>query len=210
MFEDLKDQPYNTVDGVNYGVPHGRGANLLMWNTDAVKPDPTSWGVLLDPVQASKYKGQISVYDDPVYIADAAVYLKTHQPDLGIDNPYELDDEQFNAAVDLLKQQQPNVGEYWDDREADLSRSPTRTSSSARPGSTSTSRCRPRTSRWLRVQATGFLPEEGRDRMVDTWMISSQAATSELHVPVDGSIISPEANARSRSTSVRPGAEQVL
>ena len=53
------------------------------------------------------------MYDDPIYIADAAVYLKAHQPDLGITNPYELDDSQFNAAVDLLKQQHPNVGEYW-------------------------------------------------------------------------------------------------
>ena len=32
IFADLKDQPYNTFDGVNYGIPHGRGANLLMWN----------------------------------------------------------------------------------------------------------------------------------------------------------------------------------
>ena len=75
IFDDLKDQPYNTVDGVHYGVPHGRGANVLIWNTDEVKPNPTSWGVILDPNQASKYKGKISVYDDPVYIADAAVYL---------------------------------------------------------------------------------------------------------------------------------------
>ena len=44
------------------------------------------------------------------------MYLKAHQPDLGIDNPYELNEEQFNAAVDLLKQQQPNVGEYWPTR----------------------------------------------------------------------------------------------
>ncbi|MFZ2033765.1 MAG: spermidine/putrescine ABC transporter substrate-binding protein, partial [Candidatus Dormiibacterota bacterium] len=26
----LKDQPYNTYNGVHYGVPHGWGANLLM------------------------------------------------------------------------------------------------------------------------------------------------------------------------------------
>ena len=32
VFADLKDQPYNTFEGVNYGIPHGRGANLLMWN----------------------------------------------------------------------------------------------------------------------------------------------------------------------------------
>ena len=48
-------------------------------------------------------------------IAEAAVYLKFHQPDLEIENPYELNEEQFDAAVGLLKEQQPNVGEYWAD-----------------------------------------------------------------------------------------------
>ena len=115
IFDDLKNQPYNTFDGKPYGIPHGRGANLLMSNSNDVKPNPTSWSVMLDPAQAAKYKGKISVYDDPIYIADAAVYLKAHQPDLGITDPYELDDDQFNAAVDLLKQQHPNVGEYWSD-----------------------------------------------------------------------------------------------
>jgi putative spermidine/putrescine transport system substrate-binding protein len=115
VFPDLKDQPYNTFDGVNYGIPHGRGANLLMWNKDVVKPAPTSWDVMLDPSKAAKYQGKISAYDDPIYIADAALYLKYHQPDLKITDPYELDQDQFNAAVDLLKQQRANVGEYWSD-----------------------------------------------------------------------------------------------
>ena len=115
IFPDLKNQPYNTFDGVNYGIPHGRGANLLMWRTDKVHPNPTSWSVILDPNQAKKYSGHISVYDDPIYIADAAVYLKAHQPDLGITDPYELNDDQFNAAVNLLKQQHPYVGDYWSD-----------------------------------------------------------------------------------------------
>ena len=39
----LKDQPYNTFNGVHYGAPHGRGANLLMWRTDLVDPAPTAW-----------------------------------------------------------------------------------------------------------------------------------------------------------------------
>src|SRR5947207_3162835 len=78
-----------------------------------VKPAPKSWGVILDPKQADKYKGKISAYDDPIYIADAAVYLKAHDPSLKIKNPYELTDSQFNAAVDLLKKQHPFVGEYW-------------------------------------------------------------------------------------------------
>ena len=72
----LKDQPYNTYNGVHYGVPHGWGANLLMWRTDIVKPAPDSWGVVFDA--NSPYKGKITAYDDPIYIADAALYLKSN------------------------------------------------------------------------------------------------------------------------------------
>ncbi len=82
-----------------------------MWRTDVVKPAPDSWSVVFDP--DSPYKGKVTAYDDSVYIADAAVYLMATQPDLNITNPYELDDEQFQAAVDLLKQQKEIVGEYW-------------------------------------------------------------------------------------------------
>ena len=93
VFPGLKDQPHNTVDGVNYGIPHGRGANLLMFNKDVVKPAPDSWGVVFD--KNSPYKGKVTAYDSPIYIADAALYLKATQPDLGIDDVYELDDKQF-------------------------------------------------------------------------------------------------------------------
>ncbi len=113
VFEGLKNQPHNTVDGVSYGVAHGRGANLLIWNTDDVTPAPTTWDVVWDA--NSPAAGKVSVYDSPIYIADAALHLKTTQPDLGIDNIYELDEDQFNAAVDLLKEQKKIVGEYWGD-----------------------------------------------------------------------------------------------
>ena len=115
MFDGLKDQDYNTFDGQPYGVPHGRGANLLMWNTDEVNPAPTSWDVVFDPAKAGEYQGKVTAYDNPIYIADAALYLREHKPDLGITDPYELDQEQFEAAIDLLKQQNGNVGEYWSD-----------------------------------------------------------------------------------------------
>jgi hypothetical protein len=59
--------------------------------------------VVFDP--ASPYKGKVTAYDSPIYIADAALYLKATKPELGIVNPYELDDKQFQASVDLLKQQ---------------------------------------------------------------------------------------------------------
>ena len=69
-----------------YGVPHGWGANLLMYNTDVVKPAPTSWGAVFDG--ASDYAGKVTAYDSPIYIADAAPYLMKTQPDLGIEDPY--------------------------------------------------------------------------------------------------------------------------
>ncbi len=113
IFEDLKDKTYNTVDGVHYGVPHGRGANVLMWRTDEVTEAPDSWTALFDP--SSPYAGKFSVYDAPIYIADAAVVLMATRPELNIKNPYALDDTQFAAAIELLEAQKPAVGEYWGD-----------------------------------------------------------------------------------------------
>jgi putative spermidine/putrescine transport system substrate-binding protein len=108
----MKDQAWNSYKGKTYGVPHGWGANLLMWNEDVVQPAPTSWGVVFE--QNSPYSGKITAPDNPIYIADAALYLSKTQPDLGITNPYALDRKQFDAAVALLKQQKANIGEYWD------------------------------------------------------------------------------------------------
>jgi putative spermidine/putrescine transport system substrate-binding protein len=173
----LKDQPYNTFDGVHYGVPHGRGANVLIWNTDDVSPAPKSWDIMLDPDKASEYAGKISAYDDPIYIADAAVYLKAHQPDLGIDNPYELDEDQFNAAVDLLKEQRANVGEYWSNATKQIQAF---TNGDDQVGTTWQYQYfvlkgdgQPVTTSG---ESQGFLPEEGATGWSDTWMLSSEAA----------------------------------
>jgi putative spermidine/putrescine transport system substrate-binding protein len=113
IFPALKDKPYNTVDGVHYGIPHGRGSNLLMWRTDKVTPAPTSWAEMFDP--SKPWAGKVSVYNAPIYIADAAVVLMKTKPELNIKNPYALDDTQFQAAVDLLKAQKPAIGQYWTD-----------------------------------------------------------------------------------------------
>ena len=72
-----------------------------MWRTDKVTPAPTSWAEMFDPTQPCA--GKVSVYDAPIYIADAAVVLMKTKPELNIKNPYALDDTQFQAAVDLLK-----------------------------------------------------------------------------------------------------------
>src|SRR4051794_32273446 len=109
----LKNRAWNSVSGQMYGIPHGWGANLLMWNTKVVKKAPTSWDVVFD--DNSPYKGKVTAYDSPIYIADAALYLMRHNPSLGIKNPYALDQKQLAAAVDLLKKQRQAVGEYWAD-----------------------------------------------------------------------------------------------
>ena len=113
VIDELKDQEWNTVDGVGYGIPHGRGANLLLYTAAAYPTPPTSWADMWEPT--SPAAGKISPYDDAIYIADAAVYLMATQPDLGIENPYALDQEQFDAAIALLEQQKPLVAEYWGD-----------------------------------------------------------------------------------------------
>ena len=188
VFPALKDQPHNTVDGVNYGVPHGRGANLLMYHTDVVKDPPDSWGVVFD--ENSPYKGKVTAYDNPIYIADAALYLKATQPDLGIDNVYELDDKQFQAAVDLLKKQREIIGEYWSDYTKEQAAFASKDSVI---GTTWQVTANLLTADKVPVEVT--LPKEGATGWSDTWMIHSKAKNPNCAYMWMNHIVSPEANA---------------
>ena len=111
IYPSLKGQPWNSVNGVPYGIPQGRGANVLIYNKNKVKTAPTSLAALFDPDPS--VAGHLSVYDAPISIADAAVYLMHSQPALNIKNPYALDRGQFDAAVALLTKQRTEVGDYW-------------------------------------------------------------------------------------------------
>ena len=84
-----------------------------MYNSDVVSPAPDSWGAVFDT--ASPYSGKVTAYDAPIYIADAALYLMSAKPELGIKDPYSLNQDQFDAAVALLKDQHQIIGEYWND-----------------------------------------------------------------------------------------------
>jgi putative spermidine/putrescine transport system substrate-binding protein len=196
IFSDLKNQPYNTFDGVHYGIPHGRGANLLMWNSDEVRPAPDSWNVMFDPKIASKYKGKISAYDESSYIADAALYLKFHQPDLGIENPYELNEEQFDAAIELLKEQRQNVGEYWSDAAKQISAF---AGGDVTVGTTWQYQYFALKEEGVPVAASpasqGFLPKEGATGWSDTWMISSEAKHPNCMYEWMNWIVEPKVNA---------------
>ena len=115
----LKDAPWFTVDGVHYGVPYQWGPNVLMYNTEVFKDGPPkSWSVVFEEQtlpDGQSNKGRVQAYDGPIHIADAAQYLMAHKPELGITSPYELNEEQYAAALDLLRAQRDLVSRYWHD-----------------------------------------------------------------------------------------------
>ncbi|WP_233560142.1 ABC transporter substrate-binding protein [Oleomonas cavernae] len=114
----LADAPWHTVDGKHYGVPYQWGSNVLMYNTTVFKEAPKSWDVVFEPMDlpdGKPNKGRIQAFDGPIYIADAALYLMAKKPDLGIKDPYELTEDQYKAALDLLRQQKTLVSRYWHD-----------------------------------------------------------------------------------------------
>jgi len=114
----LQSAAWHTVDGKHYGVPYQWGSNVLMYNTETFKTAPDSWNVVFEEMTLSdgkSNKGRVQAFDGPIYIADAALYLMAHKPDLGIKDPYDLTEEQFNAALDLLRGQRELVNRYWHD-----------------------------------------------------------------------------------------------
>ncbi|MBZ0275932.1 MAG: ABC transporter substrate-binding protein [Anaerolineae bacterium] len=122
--ERLQNAPWHTVDvdgdgtPEHYGVPYQWGSNVLMYNTEAFPEAPDSWNVVFEEqtlADGTTNVGRVQAYDGPIYIADAALYLKYHNPELGITDPYSLDKDQFNAALDLLRQQRQLIGRYWHD-----------------------------------------------------------------------------------------------
>jgi putative spermidine/putrescine transport system substrate-binding protein len=188
VFKALKNQKFNSVDGQMYGIPHGRGANLLMWRTDKVKPGPTSWGAVFDP--NSPYKGKVTAYDNAIYIADAALYLMKHKPELGIKDPYELDDKQFKASVDLLKVQRKLIGEYWSDY--------TKEQAAFAGGNSVLGTTWQVIDNLLaadKVPVKSILPSEGATGWSDTWMIDSHAKHPNCMYRWLNYVISPKVNA---------------
>jgi len=120
----LQNAAWHTVDGKHYGVPYQWGPNVLMYNTTVFKTAPTSWGVVFEEqklADGKSNKGRIQAFDGPIYIADAALYLKTKRPELAITDPYALNEKQYAAAIELLKNQKALVHRYWHDATVQMS-----------------------------------------------------------------------------------------
>jgi putative spermidine/putrescine transport system substrate-binding protein len=114
----LQKAPWHFVGGKHYGVPYQWGYNVLAYNTNVFKTPPKSWDVVFKEMKlddGKSNKGRVQAFDGPIYIADAALYLMTTKPELGIKNPYELDEKQYKAALDLLREQRKLVSRYWHD-----------------------------------------------------------------------------------------------
>jgi len=169
----MQSPTHNTIDGIHYGISHGWGANLLMWNKDVVTTPPTSWSSVFQTDPLPAYAGKVTAYNYAIYIADAALYLSKTQPDLGITDPYELDQDQFDAAVALLKDQKAKlIGKYWgtygeniDDFQQGLSAIgttwPYQVTVLKAPDSG--------------VNVEAILPSEGATGWADTWMLAKAA-----------------------------------
>ena len=117
--ERLQNAPWHTVGGVHYGVPYQWGPNVLMYNTEVFgNTPPTSWNVVFEEMtlpDGQSNAGRVQAYDGPIHVADAAQYLMAHRPELGITSPYELNADQYAAALDLLRVQRTLVSRYWHD-----------------------------------------------------------------------------------------------
>ncbi|MCG8708297.1 ABC transporter substrate-binding protein [Brenneria sp. 4F2] len=120
----LVNAPWYTVNGKVFGTPYQWGANLLMFNSKVFPVPPESWSVVFSQQtlpDGKSNKGRVQAYDGPIYIADAALYLKSTQPQLGITDPYQLNEEQYQAVLTLLRSQHVLIHRYWHDTSVQMS-----------------------------------------------------------------------------------------
>ena len=166
LYPFLQSPSFNTIGGKHYGVSYEFGPNVLLYSTKTFKSAPTSWSVLY----SKKYSGKITVPDNPIQIADAALYLESAQPSLKITDPYELTQPQFNAAVNLMKSEHPLIKKYWDlaSQEISLFQSKTTVVGAAWPYQTNTLKSD-------HVAVSDTIPKEGATGWADTWMLATNA-----------------------------------
>ena len=162
----FKAPAYNTIGGVHYGISLQWGPNTLLYSTKKFPNKPTSWSVIYDPANSKL----VTVPDNPIQIADAALYLMKTKPALGIKDPYELTQAQFDASVALLKQQRPLIKKYWGTAgdEITLFQNGDVVVGAAWPYQT------------IQLKAAGAavadtIPDEGATGWGDTWMLATKA-----------------------------------
>jgi putative spermidine/putrescine transport system substrate-binding protein len=187
----LQSPPHNTVDGKHYGISLQWGPNTLLYNTKSVTPAPTSWSAIYGP----KYKGEVSVPANPIQIADAALYLSKTKPSLGISDPYELTEDQLDAAADLLKAQRPLIKKYWAlaSDEIELFKNGDAVIGAAWPYQYSQLKK-------ANEPVEQIIPKEGATGWADTWMLSAHAKDPNCAYEWVNWVSSPKVQAEQATT----------
>ncbi len=166
FFAPLKSPAFNTVKGVHWGLSYQWSANTLLWNTAKIKHPPTSWAVLYDP----KYRDHIAIPDNPLFIADAALYLMHAQPGLKIKDPFELNARQMKAVEELLRKQRPLVRRYWTLAEQEITQFKSGRAVIGIGGPYQTELLKA-----AKVPVAETIPVEGATAWADSWMLAAKA-----------------------------------
>jgi putative spermidine/putrescine transport system substrate-binding protein len=166
FFPAFKAPAFNTVGGVHYGVSLQWGPNVLMYNKKDFRTPPSTWSI----IYSSKYKGQVTIPDNPIQIADAALYLEYHRPSLKITDPYELTQTQFSASVSLLAKERPLIKKYWDLASQEISefKNGDAIVGAGWPYQVSALR-------GIHFPIGSVIPKEGATGWADTWMLAAKA-----------------------------------
>jgi putative spermidine/putrescine transport system substrate-binding protein len=175
----LQDAPWHTVDGAHYGTPYQWGPNVLAYNTKVFKEAPKSWSVVFEEQilpDGKSNKGRVQAYYGAIAIADAALYLMKKKPELGIKNPYELNKDQYAAALALATGQRALVGRYWGDAAVQVEDFKTEgvVASSSWPYQVNLLQADKAVMEKTPIAST--IPEEGATGWADTTMMHAEAA----------------------------------
>jgi len=151
-------------DGAYYGMPYSWGAIAFMYRNDAFETPPTSLADLWNPELA----GRISLWDDK-----SALYVAARRN--GDMNIYDLSDEQIVAAQAALAEQRPLIRRYWATAGelVDLYLSGEVVISNTWAGYQSSLLAEEG------LEVTEFIPEEGAEGWMDSWMIVRNTPNEE-------------------------------
>ncbi len=164
LFPKFHLPAWNTANGKHYGVSFTWGPDPLIYDRKTFSSPPASWEVLYD----KRYKGKLSTADNPITIADVALYL-------GYKDCYNLSSTQLAQVKKTLQAQKPLLRKYWESA-ADLENAFENHEVVASNG-------------WslmtMDLKKVNFpvgetIPREGATGWADTWMISTSSPNTDL------------------------------
>jgi spermidine/putrescine transport system substrate-binding protein len=95
-------ETFGQIGGQQYFIPLDWGFIAPMYRADQVQPTEDSWSLLFD----DRYKGKISWIDTLEMLSIAGIYQ-------GVPNPWEMTDDELQAATDFLISKKPLVRFLW-------------------------------------------------------------------------------------------------